>query len=55
MTVTVDIRCGNYSKSNIMLNNYRIMVFVNVWFCSSHGDRRQYIFPDDQFILFVVI
>jgi hypothetical protein len=28
----MDIRCGNYSISNIMLNNYRIVVFVHVRF-----------------------
>jgi len=34
MTGSVDIRCGKYSISNIMLNNYRIMVCVNVRFAA---------------------
>jgi len=34
MTGTVDIRCGNYSISNIMLNNYRVMVFVHIRFAA---------------------
>jgi hypothetical protein len=32
MRGNVDMRCGNYGISNIMLNNYRIMVFVHVGF-----------------------
>jgi hypothetical protein len=32
MTGTVDIRCGNYNISYIMLNSYWIMVFVHVRF-----------------------
>jgi hypothetical protein len=34
MTGTVDIRRRNYSISNIMLSNYRIMVFDQVRFAA---------------------
>jgi hypothetical protein len=34
MTVTANIRCGNYSIIKIMLKNYLIMVFVHVRFAA---------------------